>query len=681
MWTRIPSINLSDTGRSKSGQLDIHTWPKTLFELSLGVCIACLLSPVVIWALFRVIRNHGSQNVHRASSGPSGNLYVKSWYGWVDYEKTTRHQARNKAAKNFVTRKLVWRTTPADYSWVYWDPDGVQQRAFEKAKNETYSRRVMAWIRSVLRDITRNLKRHAIGNVDPLFETTTHELNSAEAGFSDPFFSGRNLEMSNKMPLSERPLRTSCTDGVKLLRRLAQDVRTDYAIATTVASSEALNSSSNMPRASTVRLRRPKTERFLMWTAGSNETRRALHNQLLMPNSQNLQSVQDIPTPDRTNRMPRFASLGMSPGLQRQCWRYSSLPVGDGKRKGLQEFLDLCYFISAHPNVTENISYSKAAGKTPEQLTCCANGLSDSGTSRFDPEAYEAAESVDDGLPLPDTCSLLTTSETCTEQDSCTFSLSVGKIRRRPMQENLLQVRRLNKPSSLSSTLSSLYSPTENSAYWTTQEYVSFPYRLKHLDNPGNTHFCAWRSSSSRNHKGQFDAISPAGWSQRQSFIAAEIYEALPSVSNFALLADGMVETKKRLSTVCKANSTVSHPDENHRNQVPLPLKVRHRRYKTEPVPMSEKAMLLVVHQLRDGQRQHVNSSPTSIKGSRSPRHEPKEPMKDLRPVFHGGIGLATARRWVSFPANLNRRTPSISVYNSPLMAPIDKGGGPSHDA
>ncbi|KAI9857724.1 MAG: hypothetical protein M1830_006368, partial [Pleopsidium flavum] len=73
--------------------------------------------------------------------------YIRTWHGWVTVEKFEEGVAKRKLARERLNKKLAWKTSTADYSWIFWDPDGEKQKVFEERK-KPLGKWLPAWMRS-----------------------------------------------------------------------------------------------------------------------------------------------------------------------------------------------------------------------------------------------------------------------------------------------------------------------------------------------------------------------------------------------------------------------------------------------------------------------------------------------------------------------------------------------------
>lgn len=108
--------------------------------------VGILLLIFIAWALWRITRNWGARKIHAPSPRPH---YVRTLLGWVDREKWDLKQANlahRKEAKRDKPR--LYRTSKANYEWVFHDPTGKLQQRFIDQKKQSYLRFLPSWMRS-----------------------------------------------------------------------------------------------------------------------------------------------------------------------------------------------------------------------------------------------------------------------------------------------------------------------------------------------------------------------------------------------------------------------------------------------------------------------------------------------------------------------------------------------------
>ena len=110
---------------------------KVFFELFAGT-IGIFVLGVLFWKIGKCFRSFTRGKVLREGK-TTGTRYARTWYGWVPLH-------RHEEVKNVFRKcwgKLCdwtsWKTTRADYSWVWWDPG-------QKAHEEYHQKRFSRWI-------------------------------------------------------------------------------------------------------------------------------------------------------------------------------------------------------------------------------------------------------------------------------------------------------------------------------------------------------------------------------------------------------------------------------------------------------------------------------------------------------------------------------------------------------
>ncbi|PGG97650.1 hypothetical protein GX51_07217 [Blastomyces parvus] len=96
-------------------------WKTLLWIMIATICI--FLLTVYIWKFGAFLRHFTS---HRILDGnPKSIRYAKTWHGWVPLDDYERKKARRKEQFRKFRRSVAWRSSHADYSWVWWDPKGA----------------------------------------------------------------------------------------------------------------------------------------------------------------------------------------------------------------------------------------------------------------------------------------------------------------------------------------------------------------------------------------------------------------------------------------------------------------------------------------------------------------------------------------------------------------------------
>lgn len=136
---------------AKSGQFaldDPHSWIDRQQFLAIGVIsLFLMVGPFLIWRFWETINSWGWWKPGAPSNSHRRQHYIRTWHGWVTAEHHRHGMIRKQAARNKVHRKLAWKTSKADYSWIFWDPSGVRKQAFEN-KKQPLAKWLPAWVRS-----------------------------------------------------------------------------------------------------------------------------------------------------------------------------------------------------------------------------------------------------------------------------------------------------------------------------------------------------------------------------------------------------------------------------------------------------------------------------------------------------------------------------------------------------
>ncbi|KAL9136841.1 MAG: hypothetical protein Q9175_001944 [Cornicularia normoerica] len=108
---------------------------------------AAILSFIFIaWALWRIVHDWGRWKIHASSPRPQ---YLRTLFGWVDRETLELKQAkRAKRREAKRDQHKFYRTTKANYKWIFHDPTGELQQRFDDQKQRCYLRLIPSWMRS-----------------------------------------------------------------------------------------------------------------------------------------------------------------------------------------------------------------------------------------------------------------------------------------------------------------------------------------------------------------------------------------------------------------------------------------------------------------------------------------------------------------------------------------------------
>ena len=119
---------------------------KALAWIPLYIFAPALLLAFIPWLLWRIMRNWGSWKIHTKSPRPQ---YIRRSFGWVESEKWKQKeamQAKRKEARR--DQHPIYRTTKANYKWIFHDPTGQLQQRFNQQKERSYLRFLPSWMRS-----------------------------------------------------------------------------------------------------------------------------------------------------------------------------------------------------------------------------------------------------------------------------------------------------------------------------------------------------------------------------------------------------------------------------------------------------------------------------------------------------------------------------------------------------
>ncbi|KAL4936713.1 hypothetical protein BDV06DRAFT_233217 [Aspergillus oleicola] len=113
--------------------------PRKLFLQLLAGTVGIFILTVLFWKLPRFLRFFTKARVLGGRNTPSIR-YAKTWYGWVSAE---RHEARKRAVQNFMGKMRdwsVWRSSRADFEWVWWDPGQKETQSYQERRRPQMSR-------------------------------------------------------------------------------------------------------------------------------------------------------------------------------------------------------------------------------------------------------------------------------------------------------------------------------------------------------------------------------------------------------------------------------------------------------------------------------------------------------------------------------------------------------------
>ncbi|OJD14602.1 hypothetical protein AJ78_05062 [Emergomyces pasteurianus Ep9510] len=120
----------------------VFRWKTLLWLMVATICIFILT--VYFWKLGAFLRHFTS---HRVLGGnPKSTRYAKTWHGWVPLDEHEAKRARRKDRYRKFRRSVAWRSSHADYNWVWWDPRGAAvEKHFEDQRPICWLPR---WLRS-----------------------------------------------------------------------------------------------------------------------------------------------------------------------------------------------------------------------------------------------------------------------------------------------------------------------------------------------------------------------------------------------------------------------------------------------------------------------------------------------------------------------------------------------------
>ena len=258
-WHSIPQPPSSVNKGLPSGA----SWPKTQFLQLFIPAVLVLFLPFAIWWFWGWLNNRGRWKV-TDNSKPIREHYIKTWHGFTERGKVERRKQKRKETRDKVRNQFLWKTTRADYSWVFWDPDGSKRAEFEQERDSTWLRFLPHWVRSL-----------GHGSLQPMTGPNRSRLGDAEKGLiqSRPFHNSDDDRPTQPFDVEQIPtMHSGRFDGSEA------DIHT---ASTGIIMSGALNGS--LSTIGTLRKRQVPWVPRRVWAAESEETNRAVHLQLLMP--------------------------------------------------------------------------------------------------------------------------------------------------------------------------------------------------------------------------------------------------------------------------------------------------------------------------------------------------------------------------------------------------------------
>ncbi len=120
--------------------------PSDYVWIPLWILIAAVSMVFLPWFLWRIIPSWGRWKIHTRSPRPH---YIKTPFGWVDRETwELRKERRAKRKETHRDQHKFYRTTKANYKWMFHDPTGELQQRFDDQKKRSYLRLLPSWMRS-----------------------------------------------------------------------------------------------------------------------------------------------------------------------------------------------------------------------------------------------------------------------------------------------------------------------------------------------------------------------------------------------------------------------------------------------------------------------------------------------------------------------------------------------------
>ena len=120
-------------------------------KLRLGLIPVYVLASIILlifisWLLWRIIRAWDSWKLHTESPRPQ---YIRGSFRWVDLETWKQKQAKQAGRKDAKRdQHPIYRTTKANYKWIFHDPTGQLQQRYNQQKERSILRFLPSWMRS-----------------------------------------------------------------------------------------------------------------------------------------------------------------------------------------------------------------------------------------------------------------------------------------------------------------------------------------------------------------------------------------------------------------------------------------------------------------------------------------------------------------------------------------------------
>ena len=110
------------------------------------VLATAILLVFIPWLLWRIMNNWGWWKIHTKSPRPQ---YIRRSFRWVELEKWKQKEAKQAMRKEAKRdQHPIYRTTKANYKWIFHDPTGQLQQRFNQQKERSHLRFLPSWMRS-----------------------------------------------------------------------------------------------------------------------------------------------------------------------------------------------------------------------------------------------------------------------------------------------------------------------------------------------------------------------------------------------------------------------------------------------------------------------------------------------------------------------------------------------------
>ncbi len=261
-----------------------------------GIGLIILCAAFLLWYMCHIFKNKGRWKIYE----PQFPQHIKTWHGYVERSKYERNAERITRYKENVRLMFDWKTTTADYEWMFWDPSGLKRKEHELKREQTFLRHLPRWMRSwepgylrtdKYRDVEQGVNSANMFRIElpPHYQKT---CGSAQ------IFSQAEVSHSCNVLTSGCPVMTG-----------------------------ALIESCDCPVLHTVRRRKNTSVSPSAWHADSKETSRAIRTQLLMqPEKTCLFTINDVQS--ETEILVKTLPSGYEQASQRAV----SVPLEDPPR-------------------------------------------------------------------------------------------------------------------------------------------------------------------------------------------------------------------------------------------------------------------------------------------------------------------------------------------------------------